>query len=111
MAYDVQLAENLRSALSNMRGIREQTAFGSLCFMYQGNMLCSAASDRYMFRVGKDLEADALQRPGARVMSFKGRSRPGFIWIDPALCDGSAIDAWITLALQFVAALPPKLKK
>lgn len=34
--------------------------------MLPGNMLCGVEVGRYMFRVGKDLEAAALARPGGK---------------------------------------------
>ena len=34
--------------------------------MPNGNILCGLEVGRFMFRVGKDLEAAALLRPGAR---------------------------------------------
>ena len=34
--------------------------FGGYCWMLNGNMLCGVEVGRFMFRVGKALEADAL---------------------------------------------------
>ena len=38
--------------------------------MLHGNMLCGVEVGRYMFRVGRGLEAEALTRPGAGPMDI-----------------------------------------
>ena len=104
------LANRVRGALKGRQGITEKKMFGGVCFLLRGNMLCGTAKSRFMFRVGKEQDAEALARPGARPMDFTGRKLAGFVWVDPA-CDGRALKRWIALAEKYVAALPPKEKK
>jgi len=61
-----------------------------------------------MFRVGAELESDALARPGARPMDITGKPMRGFVWVDAAAAKGRQLSRWIELAERFVAALPPK---
>ena len=63
MPHDPHLAERMRTALSARTGIEERKMFGGFCWMLNGNMLCGVEAGRYMFRVGKSLESDALSRP------------------------------------------------
>ena len=102
------LAERLRKALAGRRGIGEKKMFGGACFLLRGNMLCGTGRTDFMFRVGKDQDAAALARPGARPMDFTGRAMRGFVWVDPAKCDARALRDWIAMAETYVGKLPAK---
>ena len=108
MAYDEALADSLRAALTGAEGLTEKKMFGGLGFFLNGNMLCAADKGRYVFRVGKDQEADALKRPGAAAMQFGERSIGGFVFVNAATCPDEALPDWIVLARSFVDTLPPK---
>jgi hypothetical protein len=105
------LAERLRKALAGRRGIGEKKMFGGACFLLRGNMLCGTGRTDFMFRVGKDQDAAALARPGARPMDFTGRAMRGFVWVDPAKCDARALRDWIAMAETYVGKLPAKGRK
>ena len=108
MPYDPRLAERMRSALSALPGIAEKKMFGGYCWMLNGNMLCGVEVGRFMFRVGKDLEAEALSRPGAKPMDITGRPMRGIIWVQAEHAQGRDLLDWIELASRFVGGLPPK---
>jgi hypothetical protein len=82
--------------------------FGGFCWMLNGHMLCGVEVGRFMFRVGKELEAEALARPGARPIVFNGRRMGGLVWVDEEACRGRALSSWIELAARFVGTLPPR---
>lgn len=108
MPYDPQLAGRLRMALQSRDGVVEKKMFGGYCWMLHGNMLCGAEVGRYMFRVGREQEAEALAQPGARPMDITGKPMKGFVWVDASATTGKALDAWIRLAERYVGSLPPK---
>lgn len=109
MAYDPRLAALMRKALAGMAGITERNMFGGVCFLLNGNMLAGVANhDRFMFRVGKDQEAEALARPGARPMDFTGRKMGGLVWVDADAAIEAGLEDWLKFAARFVGALPPK---
>lgn len=105
------LAARLRQALAGRRGITEKKMFGGVCFLLRGNMLCGMGEDKFMFRVGRDQDAAALKRPGAKPMDFTGRPMQGFVWVDPGQCDARALKTWIAMADAYVGALPAKRKR
>lgn len=98
----------MRTALQSRKGIVEKKMFGGYCWMLNGNMLCGVEVGRYMFRVGKDLEREALARPGARPMDITGKPMRGFVWVSADAADGEDLEQWIVLADRYVGALPPK---
>ena len=108
MPYDPELADRMRAALDGRPGIAEKRMFGGICWLLDGNMLCGVETGRFMFRVGKLLEADALARPGAEIVAFDGRRMGGLVWVAAEDCRADALDQWLALAERFVGALPPK---
>lgn len=108
MPYDPELAERMRTALRSRSGVVEKRMFGGYCWMLHGNMLCGVEVGRFMFRVGKEQEQQALSRPGARPMDITGRPMKGFVWVDAHETAGKALESWIELAARYVGALPPK---
>lgn len=108
MPHDPHLADRMRRALSARSDIQERKMFGGYCWMLNGNMLCGVEVGRYMFRVGKDQEAEALRRPGAAPMDITGKPMKGFIWVSADKANGSALQGWIAFAENYVGQLPPK---
>ncbi len=113
MAVDETLTQRLRAAIGALEGVTETRLMGGACFMLNGNMLCCAdrtknGEGRFMFRVGKDNEREALGRPGAAVVAMGGREMRGFIFVDESACDARALKRWASLARRYVDALPPK---
>lgn len=101
----------MRTALRGRDDIVEKKMFGGFCWMLHGNMLCGVEVGRYMFRVGKDLEAEALARPGASPMDITGRPMKGFVWVKADQAKGEALLSWIDFAARYVGALPRKKEK
>nr|WP_306269477.1 TfoX/Sxy family protein [Pararhizobium sp. IMCC3301] len=115
MAYDEELNQRFRRAVGGMAGISEKRMMGAVCFFLDGNMLGCASRQksgegRFLFRVGKDNQAEALRRPAARIMDQGGRPMRGFVYVDEGACDPETLKQWIGLALSFVATLPAKPK-
>lgn len=113
MAYDEELAARYRETLDGMVGISEKKMMGGVCFFLDGNMIGGAdrtksGAGRFMFRVGKDNEAEALSRPGAIIMEQGGRRMGGLVFVDEEACDRKALKSWVRLALSFVSTLPAK---
>jgi TfoX/Sxy family transcriptional regulator of competence genes len=108
MPYDAHLLDFMRNALQKRPGISEKKMFGGFCWMLNGNMLCGVEVGRFMFRVGKDLEPEALSRSGASPMDITGRPMRGIIWVDAEAALNTGLEPWIDFASQFVGSLPPK---
>lgn len=108
MPYDPHLADLMRQALADTTGVQERKMFGGFCWLLNGNMLCGVEVGRFMFRVGKAREPEALDRPGAEPIVFNGRRMGGLIWVEADACIEAGLKTWIALASQFVGSLPPK---
>lgn len=113
MAYDEELSHRFRTSLEGMAGVSEKRMMGGICFLLDGNMIGGAdrtkdGTGRFMFRVGKDNQEQALARDGATVMEMGGRRMSGLIFVEEDACDDVALREWVSLALDFVTTLPPK---
>lgn len=108
MPHDPHLADLMRQAFTGRRGITEKKMFGGYCWMLHGNMLCGVEVGRYMFRVGKALEAEALAQPGAGVMDITGKPMAGFVWVDADAALERDLCWWIDFAARYVGSLPAK---
>jgi hypothetical protein len=113
MAYDEELAARMRDRFDGMPGVSEKKMMGGVCFMIDGNMLGAArrmksGEAHFMFRVGKDNEAEALRLPGTRPMTHGGRKMGGFIYLDEEAAEEAAMRALTSLTLAYVTTLPPK---
>lgn len=73
MAYDEGMAQHFRDCLLGPPDISEKKMMGGVCFLIAGNMIGSthitkAGKRQFLFRVGKENEAEALTRHGGRIM-------------------------------------------
>lgn len=108
MAFDPHLADLMRQALERRQGVVEKGMFGARCWMLNGNLLCGVGMGRFLIRVGKAQEAEALARPGVEPMESAGRRMGGFVWVDADTAIDDGLETWIELAAQFTGGLPPK---
>jgi TfoX/Sxy family transcriptional regulator of competence genes len=111
MTDDQLDADRMRRALSELGGIAEKRMFGGICFLLNDHMLCGTGKHGFMFRVGREQEAEALARPGATAMEMNGRRFRGFVWVNRSKCTDRNLRSWVALAQGYVAGLPPKGKQ
>src|SRR4249919_945307 len=106
-AGGADLAERLRAALRN-HVVSEQRMFGGVCFMLNGNMVVGTLRNELLVRVGKENNEAALGRPHARQMEMS-RPAPGYVIVASSGTDRDAdLQAWVDLAVAYVATLPAK---
>ena len=113
MPVDEALNNRMRDALAAHVGISEKRMMGGLCFFLNGNMLSGARRHkdgigRYMFRVGKANETQALRDPTAQQVIHGTRKLGGFVRVDADDCDDADLQRWLHLCLEHAAALPAK---
>ena len=113
MAYDELLAQQLRDKISPLGAIAEKRMMGGACFMVDGNMIGGADRQddgraRFMFRVGKDNEDEALSRSGATAVVQGGKKKGGLIFVYGNNFTDEQLSDWVNLAWEFVKTLQPK---
>jgi len=108
MTREEEVAAELRAHLSGAEAITEMRMFGGQSFLLNGHIVAAVSKRELLLRVGKDREAQALSRPGARPMEMRGRTMAGYVRVDLDGLAGDALKAWLDEALAFVKTLPPK---
>ncbi len=110
MAYDLELADRIRAALSFEPAVTEKPMFGGCAFLLAGNMV-GAASGRggLMLRVDPAVGAALVDSDRVRRFEMNGRELDGWLHVDAALVETEAdLREWLGHALAFVRTLPPK---
>lgn len=109
MAYSRNLADRVRAATRDLRGLVEKKMFGGVGFMLCGNMLVGIMGSSLIVRLGPEAAAAALQKEGVRQFDVTGKPMRGWVVVDAdALDSDRVLAAWIDLAATFVETLPPK---
>jgi TfoX/Sxy family transcriptional regulator of competence genes len=112
MAYDEELAERVRAALDDVKGVNEIKMFGGLCFTVGGNMAVGVSHDDLLVRMSPDDGDAAVGQPGVRLMEIGSRTSRGFLSVAPeATTTDRKLRAWVDRGVAFASSLPPKKAK
>ncbi|MDN5855348.1 MAG: TfoX/Sxy family protein [Actinomycetia bacterium] len=111
MPYNPQLADRVRSALSDRDHVREVKMFGGLALMVDDRMVVcvSGGGSDLLVRVAPERDAELVTKPGAHRAEM-GRDRSmgeGWITVDErALESDDDLQYWIDVSLDFHARGP-----
>lgn len=117
MSYNEETADRFREKLGLMDGVGEKKMMGGICFLHHGNMIGGVSIekktgiDKFMFRVGKDNEAEAIAQYGAEALSFTGRKMGGLVERVCEECNDDDLKGLFSLSMSFVSQLPSKKPK
>src|SRR5687768_15912903 len=70
VAYDEELAEQVRELLGDRAGVSERRMFGGIGFMIEGNMAVGVMEDQLIVRLDPPDAERALAEPGVRKFDF-----------------------------------------
>src|ERR671910_3611335 len=109
MAYDHQIADEIRTGIGPHPGVSEREMFGGIAFMINGNMAVGVSGDELMVRVGKDAHAEAVSRPGARTFDMAARPMRGWVGVSSeGLSTEEDLVSRIEWGVSYAESLPPK---
>jgi len=108
MAYNLKLAERLRSELSGIPVV-EKKMFGGIGFLLNGNMACGVHKDNLIVRVDPEKHTTLLKKSHVRPFDITGRPMKGWLLVE---AEGTKIDrqlnTWVKEGVEFASSLPPK---
>jgi TfoX N-terminal domain len=117
MAYDLKLAERIRSKLDEMPFI-EKKMFGGIGFLLNGNtpalapgasVACGVNKDNLIVRIDPEKQNALLQKPHAKPFDLTGKPMKGWLVVK---ADGARTDKqlseWIKEGIEFASTLPAK---
>jgi TfoX/Sxy family transcriptional regulator of competence genes len=109
MAYDEDLAAQIRVAVAAEPGVTEKRMFGGLAFLINGHMAAGASGQGDMLLRVDPAETDALvAEPHAERAVMRGREMDGWLRIDAAALGDAELDRWIARGVACARSLPPK---
>lgn len=112
MAYDLHLADRIRTVLGQTGDFSERKMFGGLCFLVNGNMCCGIVKSSLMLRLTPETATAALREPHTRPMDFTGKPMKSMIYVDAAGIDSdTSLEGWIRSAERVARTLPAKSEK
>jgi TfoX/Sxy family transcriptional regulator of competence genes len=109
LAYDGELAERIRDAISFRGDVSEREMFGGITFMLAGHMACGVIADELIVRLGAEEAERALAQDGVRVFDFTGRPMRNWVVVERSRLEGDDdLAEWVDAGAEFAASLPPK---
>jgi TfoX/Sxy family transcriptional regulator of competence genes len=106
MAYDEQLADRVREALSARPEISERKMFGGIGFMIAGKMSVGVIGEELIVRLDPDDAEKALAEDGVREFDFTGRPMKGWIFVASERTEDDAeLAEWVEAGADFAASL------
>ena len=108
MAYNLKLAERIRSELHGMPFV-EKKMFGGVGLLLNGNLACGVNKDNLIVRVDPEKHGALLKKPHAKPFDLTGKPMKGWLIVE---ADGVKTDkqlsAWVKEGVEFALTLPPK---
>ena len=108
MSSAEELVASVRTVLTGAGALREVRMFGGVGFMLNEHLIAGASGRGLLVRVGAGQQQQALARPGARPMVMRGRTMPGYVYVDPPALSPESVRGWLELAIPYVLALAPR---
>ncbi|OBG55538.1 MULTISPECIES: TfoX/Sxy family protein [unclassified Mycobacterium] len=110
MAYDEDLANEIRELVASEHGIEEKRMFGGLAFLVNGNMSVAVSGQGgLLVRVPKDDLDKVLQRDHVSPMVMAGRDVRGWVRVDAAgVRTKRQLQSWVTRGVGYARSLPAK---
>ena len=102
MAYDHDLAADVRAVLAGEPDITEKQMFGGLAFLLDGRMaVVVSGQGGLMLRIAPGETEALLEREHTRPMEMRGREMTGWIRVDPEGCASDAeLREWVGRGLS-----------
>lgn len=103
--------ERFRSLAPDDPRVEVKPMFGNLGAFVNGNMFMGLFGADIGVKVPDDLAPDLGAIDGAKPFGPAERPMGGYVTLPPSLIGTADGDRWVTIALEHVAALPPKAPK
>ena len=108
MAYDLKLAERIRSELDGIPVV-EKKMFGGVGFLLNGNMACGVHKKDLIVRVDPEKHVALLKKPHVRPFDMTGRPMKGWLVVDAdGVKTANQLSMWIKQGIEFASTLHPK---
>ena len=110
MAYDEDLADRIRSVISDRHAVTEKRMFGGLAFLVNGRMAVSASGQGgLLLRVDPGETESVVREDGVTRFEMRGRTMDGWVRVAPsATASDQELARWVKAGMDYAGSLPPK---
>lgn len=110
MAYDEELAGQVRDLVGDRPGVTQVRMFGGLAWLVYGNMaVVVRGNGGLLVRVDPADHDTMLAAAGTATMVMRGRQMRGWITVTPQACaTPSDLATWVQRGLTHASTLPAK---
>ena len=108
MAYNLKLAERIRSELGGIHFV-EKKMFGGVGFLLGGNMACGVNKNDLIVRVDPEKHSALLKKPHVKPFDMTGRPMKGWLVVEADGCKtDKQLSTWVKEGVEFALTLPAK---
>lgn len=108
MAYDIKLAERIRSELSGLPFL-EKKMFGGIGFLLNGNIARGVNKNDLIVRVDPEKHATLLKKQHAKPFDLTGKPMKGWLVVEVDGCKtDKQLSTWVKEGVEFALTFPPK---
>ena len=108
MAYNLKLAERIRSELNGMPFV-EKKMFGGAGFLLNGNLACGVNKDNLIVRVDPEKHPALLGKPHVKPFDMTGKPMKGWLLVEAeGYKTDKQLSTWVKEGVEFALRLPPK---
>jgi TfoX/Sxy family transcriptional regulator of competence genes len=108
MAYNLKLAERIRSELNGIPVV-EKKMFGGIGFLLNGNMACGVNKDNLIVRVDPEKHNVLLKKSHAKPFDLTGRPMKGWLQVEAeGVKTNKQLNTWVKEGIEFASTLPAK---
>ena len=110
MAYDEDLADQIRWLIGGDPALTERKMFGGLAFLIRGHLAVAASRDGGLLVRVDPVRADELAAStAATVAVMGGRRMTGWLRVSAAgLIGDDQLEGWVKRGTEYARSLPPK---
>jgi TfoX/Sxy family transcriptional regulator of competence genes len=108
MAYNLKLAERIRSELNGIPVV-EKKMFGGVGFLLNGNLACGVNKNDLIVRVDPEKHIALLKKPHVRPFDMTGRPMKGWLVVEAeGVKTDKQLSRWLKEGVEFASTLPEK---
>ncbi len=108
MAYDLKLADRIRSELGEVPMV-EKKMFGGVGFLLNGNLACGVNKNDLIVRVDPEKHIAHLKKPHVRPFDMTGRPMKGWLVVEAeGVKTDKQLSRWLKEGVEFASTLPEK---
>jgi len=106
-----ELIDQFYETLEPFNGVDMRKMFGYPCSFTNGNMFTGLHEENWVLRLN-EADRDEIKKLGAEPFVPMGRAMKEYVLLPESIrSSAKELQSWIQRSLDFVSALPPKVKK